>query len=108
MKDTDRRQPDLFDLIHAFVTASLEGELTADEVKYMERLLSHSAEARRLYTQYIDTTVRLPRALALLELAKQTSKAIPHRRPPWCRHRRPSNRLFSGFLAILVGVRGAS
>jgi len=64
MSDPDRGPPDAFELVHAFVTASLQGELTAGEVEDFEALLRDDAELRRVYAHYLELTAQIPRMLA--------------------------------------------
>jgi hypothetical protein len=56
----------MFDLVHSFVTASLQGELTNGEVEDFEQLLRDNAEARQAYARYLETTLLIPRMLATL------------------------------------------
>ena len=52
---------DMFELVHSFVTASLQDELTNDEVEDFERLLQDNPDARQAYARYIETTLLIPR-----------------------------------------------
>ena len=66
MSEESSQDRDLFELVHSFVTASLQGELLDGEVEDFERLLQDNADARKIYTCYIETTLRMPRMLATL------------------------------------------
>ncbi len=55
---------DLFDLVHGFAIASIQGELTDDEITDFEQLLRDNPEARRLYAMYLSDTVGLVVALS--------------------------------------------
>ncbi len=55
---------DLFDLVHGFAIASIQGELTDDEITDFEQLLRDNPEARRLYAMYLSDTVGLVAALS--------------------------------------------
>lgn len=69
MNDPDRSPPDAFDLVHDFVTASLLGELDANEVEDFEELLRDDAELRRMYACYLELTAQIPRML-MTDVAK--------------------------------------
>jgi hypothetical protein len=60
----DTKSPDAFELVHGFVTASLQGELSDGEVEDFEALLRDNAELRRVYARYLETTAQIPRMLA--------------------------------------------
>jgi hypothetical protein len=64
--------PDVFERVHRFAVASLNDELTEDLVADLERLLLESDEACRLYIQYVDTTLLLPRVLGGLGSEKDS------------------------------------
>jgi hypothetical protein len=61
--DEDVGRRDFFDLVHGFVTASREGELTESEIADFEQLLADNPEARRLYAEYLEATLALPSVL---------------------------------------------
>lgn len=61
-EDAGRR--DIFELVHGFVTASREGELTENEIADFEQLLCDNADAQRLYSEYLEATLALPPLLA--------------------------------------------
>jgi len=63
MSDGQQTLPDVFERIHRFAVASHSGQLTEELVADLEQLLMESDEACRLYVQYMDTTVLLPRVL---------------------------------------------
>lgn len=63
MSDGQPAPPDVFERIHRFAVASQSGQLTEELVADLEQLLMESDEACRLYVQYMDTTVLLPRVL---------------------------------------------
>lgn len=52
MTDSTKRSNDLFDDIHALITARLHGELTSEQLAYYDRLLASSSEARKLYLDF--------------------------------------------------------
>ncbi len=68
--DTEQPEPDdsgrrdHFELVHGFVTASREGELTECEIADFEQLLRENAAVRRLYSEYLEVTLALPALLA--------------------------------------------
>ena len=55
---------DLFAAVHDFVTRTLEGQVTQDDVDRFEELLRDNPEAESLYIEYLRTTVALPGAMA--------------------------------------------
>lgn len=64
--------PDVFERVHRFAVASLNDELTEELVAALEQLLLESDEACRLYIQYVDTTLLLPRVLGGLGSEKDS------------------------------------
>ncbi len=50
---------DLFAEIHRLVTASLEGEISADDAARLDQLLRESSEARHLYILYLEGALSL-------------------------------------------------
>ena len=67
MSEADRPNPDAFDLVHGFVTASLQGELREGEDEDFAQLLQDNADLRHVYVRYLEMTAQMPRMLAELE-----------------------------------------
>ena len=63
---------DTFDLVHGFVIASMQGELSEEEVADFEQLLRDSREARRLYAAYLEDTIQV---VGLLSNSSEPSAA---------------------------------
>ena len=67
MSKAGRPNPDAFELVHGFVTASLQGELREGEDEDFAQLLQDNANLRRVYVRYLEMTAHIPRMLAALE-----------------------------------------
>ena len=58
------QRSDLFDEIHALVTARIQGEATPEQSERLKQLLTQHEAARELYVRYIQETVALRRMSA--------------------------------------------
>ncbi len=84
MKEEIDRTSDLFELVHGFVMAGMAGALTDAEVADFEQLLGDNAEARRIYLEYIEISVHLPRVLVALEAEVSPAEAPADLGPRVC------------------------
>jgi hypothetical protein len=75
MSETGRPSLDAFELVHSFVTASLQGELTEGEIEDFETLLQGNAELQRVYANYLNATLQIPRMLAAMEGVDKSSES---------------------------------
>ncbi len=75
MSGQNRQLPDVFDLVHDFVTASRQDNLNHGEVENFEGFLRDRPDARRIYARYLETTILMPRLLTKLEAASGFSAA---------------------------------
>ena len=109
MSGQDCPSPDIFDLVHDFVTASRQNDLSDVEVADFQRLLRDNPKVARVYVRYLETTIMVPRLLAELEIGDVSSVAklpIPTATElpsPDARRRRASV-----FLAIFAARAGVS